>query len=299
MIRSLENKWRALPPDRELLIRQEVLAEMQRALDEAKVMGAAAAPNSRESRVASQTVSYFLSETARVQGRIDELQALIADNSADVLAAAARRIEDEAREKNARQRARLRKNSKLMLKRFLVVTPEFNDEFLAKLGVKELGDLDVDAALRVVGIRLVSLDNPERWTPGGESVSPQKLFGLHPSDVSKAMKVLNLVVSMPAEDVPEEERAERATIVWLPRQTNGFQHPDPERTTYPPKYTRVALDHRNNVSPKGWAVLRAWGLDLDTAADPLNSCEVDFDAVPKKGRFEAALDPVEVEEILL
>ena len=290
-IKRLEKKWRALPPDREIIIRREILEVQQEALAEL-----------REKHGGShRNIDYFIESIGFTERRIEELNAYIADSSAEVLAEAARLEEEKARAKKARQRARLRENSQRMVDRFLVVTSGFNDKFLEKLGVDGLGDLDVDALLRARGIRLVTLDNPDRWAPGGENITQLKLLGLHPSDVNTAMKIISLsLISEDSEETLEKERfSVPSVIVWLPKKKNGWQHPDPERTVYPPKITRLALNHKNKKMPKGWGTLRGWGTDLEKGVDPINGCEVEFDEVPEKGRYEAGLDPDDVAEILL
>ena len=301
MNRRLEAKWKALPPERELPIRLDVLAGQQEGLGESYARRNAAAPDTTEFRVAENAMSHFTGAISYTEARIDELRRLIAETPDEVREREADRARKAEDDKRARMRRRLRQNSQTMVERFMVVTPAFNDRFLERLGVSEqdLEGVDVDAELRVEGIRLVSLDNPERYAEGGESVDPQKLLALHPSDVTPAMKVLHNALVKAPPLIPTMERAERATIVWLPRQKNGFQHPDRHRTVYPPGIKRLALDHRRKNAPDGWAILRGWGTDLDGDIDPINGCEVEFDAVPDRDRFEAGLDPAEVEEILL
>ena len=198
----------------------------------------------------------------------------------------------------ARKLAKLRQNSEAMLERFLVVTAGHNATFLEKLGVTKLENIDVDAVLRTENIRLVSLDNPERWSPDGQNVVPKKFLALHPSDVAPAIKALKESVEKLLVPINEGERTDRSTVVWLPQNDKGFRHPDPARTVYPPRITRLVLDMRN-MPYGGWAVLRGWGTKLDQETIPINGCEVTFDAVPEKDRFHALLDLDDVEEILL
>ena len=205
-----------------------------------------------------------------------------------------------APERSSRERAlaRLRQNSEQMLRSFCVVTPGHDAKFLAKLDGTELGELDVDAVLRAEGIRLVSLDNPERWTMDGQAVEPKKFLALHPSDITPAIRALKAAAEKPARRIDEAERAERATVVWLPAKPNGWQHPDRARTVYPPGIERLALDRSERKTEPGWAILRGWGTDLHLVEE-INGCEVDFAFVPAKGRYHALLDPEDVEEILL
>ena len=189
--------------------------------------------------------------------------------------------------------ARLRQNSETMLRYYLVVTPGYNDKFLSKLGISALGELDVDAVLRAENIRLVSLDNPERWTMDGNMVEPKKLLGLHPTDVASAIRVLKVSLSKAIPVLNERERSERATVVWLPMKSNGWQHPDEGRTVYPSGISRLAL----NRSGKD-VILRGWGINLDSDTIPINGCDVNFRPT-QEGYFEALLDKDELEEILL
>ena len=83
----------------------------------------------------------------------------------------------------------------------------------------------------------------------------------------------------------------RPHVVWLKAQTNGFQHPDPERTVYPEGVKRVALDHRPAIG----SVLRLWG-------DPplkLNGIELTLLRITKRGRWEAVLTPEDAEKIVI
>ena len=295
-VRRLEEKWRALPPDRELEIRLEVLDGQQLGYNESRERRDAAQPDTKAFRVADAAMNYFTESIAYTENRIAELKASPPPTD-DEMQARERKQEDE---KRARMRRRVRKNAQIMVERFTVVTPGHNAAFLSMLDVSSIDGADVDAVLRVAGIRLIRLDNPERYAEGGESVDPQKFFALHPDDVQPAIRVLReFFERSPRPAIEKSEQAERATVVWLPRQDNGFQHPDKKRTTYPPNIERLALDHRKKNAPHGWAILRGWGTNLDKGIDPINGCEVEFDEVPGRGRFEAGLDPDEVKEILL
>ena len=291
MVRSLEKKWRALAPNVELQIRKEILTEYERGQKEATEKLNASEPDSKEYRVASRTRAYFLEQAGFVGKRIKVLQAII-----DEMVPPAETEADKAR---IRKLSTLRQNSRMMLKRFLIVTPGFNADFTQRAGKENLEGVDVDAVLRTHGIRLVSLDNPERWGVGGEFVEPQKLLGLHPSDITRALKVISQAVSTKDLPVYENERSERATVVWLPMKSNGWQHPDKSRTVYPPRITRLAMNRSEKNTMTGWAVLRGWGRDLDIDLDPINGCNVEFEYNIEKGRFEALLSPDDVEEILL
>ena len=285
MPKRLEEKWRAMPPERELQVRMEILTEEQRGLDEAQATRETAKPNTSAFRLADRDTHHFLGRVGKTQKRITKLRDLLATKQPikDISAARARKLR------------KLYQNSQTMLGRFLVVTPGFNQAFLKKLEVTELGDFDVNAVLQTERIQLITLDNPERWTPQGSEVVPKKFLALHPMDVNPAIRVLKAAMVAPTSKV---EQSERSTIIWLPPNKNDFQHPDEDRTTYPPKITRLALDLRDRSSHPGWAVLRGWGTNLDAGVDPINDCEVDFEAVPNKGRFQALLDPDELEEIL-
>ena len=212
----------------------------------------------------------------------------------------------------ARKLARLHKNSKAMLARFLVITPGHNAPFLAELGSTqtELGHMgvDVDTVLRAANIRPISLDNPERWTPGGYTVQPLKFQGLHPTDVREAMSALHRSIDAHLCPPPVVERAERATIVWLPRKPNGWQHTDPTLTTYPPGIRRIALKH--DEPQGGWAKIRVFleddwvhvvghYEDRDSEWPSLNGLVPELTQNVKKARFEGELTPEDVEEILL
>ena len=288
-MKRLEEKWRSMPCDRELQVRMEILVEEQRGLDEARERRESVEPYTREWRIAERTVHHFLERVGKTQKRITTLRAEIAAQPADVGV-------DEAR---ARKLRKLRQNSETMLGRFLVVTPGHDASFLEQLGVDDLEGIDVDAVLRAENIRLVSLDNPERWTPEGRDAQPQKFLALHPTDVVPALRALKESRKNSTRPIDESERAERATVIWLPENAKRFRHPDPARTVYPPGIGRLAMDCRDKSSHPGWAVLRGWGEDLDHGVDPINGCEVDFERVPSKGRFHALLNPDEVEEILL
>ena len=262
----------------------EIFVEEQRGLEEARERRESAEPYTREWRIAERTVHHFLERVGKTQKRITTLRAEIAAQPADG-------GEDKL--------AALRRNSEIMLGRFLVVTPGHNAAFLDGLGVTDLKDVDVDAVLRAQNIRLVSLDNPKRWTPEGRDVEPQKFLALHPTDVVPALRALKESRKNATRPIDESERAERATVIWLPENAKRFRHPDPARTVYPPGIGRLAMDCRGKSSHPGWAVLRGWGADLDRGVDPINGCEVVFERVPSKGRFHALLNPDEVEEILL
>ena len=213
----------------------------------------------------------------------------------------------------ARKLARLRANSETMLKRFLIITPGYNERFLEQVGTTqmELNDMGVDVAavMRAANIRPISLDNPERWVLGGYTVQPLKFRGLHPSDVKDAMEAMRWSIDAHLCPPSEDEREERAAIVWLPRKANDWQHPDPALTVYPSGIGRIALKH--NEPHEGWAKIRVflvdnWSyekgyyLDVDSEWPPLNGLVLD-DLVEntKKSRFEGELTPDDVEEILL
>ena len=279
-----------MPPVREMAVRAEILAEEERGLAESEAARDAAERGTKAYRLASRNVGHFKTRIARTRKR---MKALSEQMSAEPPVA-------DMDQERARRLRRLRANSQTMLGRFLVVTPGHNAAFLAKLGVSDLGDVDLDAILRTEYIRLVSLDNPERWVAeGGQDVQPQKFLALHPTDVTPALRALRHSLSRATTGIPEEELAERATVAWLPRNRSKFQHPDPAKTVYPAGIERLALDHRPKSSQKGWAILRGWGKDLDRGVPPINGCEVEFEAVPHKGRFHALLDPSDVEEIAL
>ena len=291
MSRHLEEKWRAMPCERELQVRMEILVEEQRGLCEAQERREAVEPYDTEWRIADRAVQHFLERVGKTQRRITKLRSEIAAEPPS-----RPELTDDAR---ARKLSDLKLNSEVMLGRFLVVTPGYNAPFLVKLG-HGLADIDVDAVLRAENIRLVSLDNPERWTPEGRDVEPQKFLALHPTDVIPAIQALKASLGKADRKIDEDERAERATVVWLPRNDKGFHHPDPARTVYPPGIGRLAMDCRRKSSHPGWAVLRGWGTELDRGVQgPINGLEVDFVLVPGKGRYHALLDPGDVEEILL
>ena len=272
-----------MPCERELQVRMEILVEEQRGLVEAQERRGAAEPYNEEWRLADRTAQHFLERVGKTQRRITKLRAEISAQ-VDV--------------RDAKLRA-LQRNSEIMLGRFLVVTPGYNAAFLVKLG-HGLAAIDVDAVLRAENIRLVSLDNPERWTPEGRDVEPQKFLALHPTDIVPAIQALRDSMMKAKRQIDEDERAERARVVWLPRNAKGFRHPDPARTVYPPGIGRLAMDCRRKSSHPGWAVLRGWGTELDRGVQgPINGLEVDFVLVPGKGRYHALLDPDDVEEILL
>ena len=204
--------------------------------------------------------------------------------------------------------ARLRQNSEMMLKRFLVITPGFNEEFLKRVGETDLADIGVDmgAVLRAAGIRPISLDNPERWTTDGSTVEPKKLQGLHPNDIMDALKAMQRSIDAHLCPPPEDERAMRAVTVWRAMQRNGWQHPDPALTVYQPGVDRIAMCH----SPEGryavkrglpdrWAIVRVFGPGAAGPLDPINGCEIETELNEDKGIYEAILDPDDVEEIRL
>ena len=296
MSTRLEKKWRAMPAEHELQVRMEILVEEQRGLDEAQFALNAAEHGTKEYRIATQTINHFIGRVGKTKRRITRLRAGMIDispvQSSDKIDAA-----------RARKLAQLRQNSEAMLGRFLVVTSDYNQAFLKRLGVADLAGLDVDTVLRLEGIRLVSLDNPERWSSEGHNVQPQKFMALHPTDVVPAIEALNTalqaMVNTSHQPGPEHEQAERATVVWLPKKANGWQHPDKLRTVYPPRIERLALDRSERGTQEGWAILRGWGVSLDQDLDPINGCEVDFEFNAGKNRYEALLDPDEIEEILL
>ena len=92
----------------------------------------------------------------------------------------------------------------------------------------------------------------------------------------------------PVKPVPSSTRPH---VVWLPAQTNGFQHPDPKLTVYPEGVKRVALDHRPAIG----SVLRLWG-------DPkknINGVELELVRITKRGRWEAVLTTDDAEKILV
>ena len=93
------------------------------------------------------------------------------------------------------------------------------------------------------------------------------------------------------DDVPPVRRNDLSAprVVWLPRQSNGFQHPDKSKTVYPPKIKRLALDHRR-------ATLRGWGYGLKI--ERINGVIVEFDWNSKRIRFEALLTPEQIRDIL-
>ena len=83
--------------------------------------------------------------------------------------------------------------------------------------------------------------------------------------------------------------SKRPHVVWLPVQTNGFQHPDPDKTVYPEGVKRVALDHRPAVG----SVLRLWG---DPPPD-INGISLELVRITKRGRWHATLTPEDAEKI--
>ena len=93
----------------------------------------------------------------------------------------------------------------------------------------------------------------------------------------------------PPSPVKPVVRSEHPHVVWLKAQTNGFQHPDPERTIYPEDVKRVALDHRPAIG----SVLRLWG---DPPPD-VNGIVLEFVRITKRGRWEAVLTPEDSEKI--
>ena len=294
-MRRLEEKWRAMPPERELQVRMEILVEEQRGLDESRERRNGAKVGGKVYRLADRNSQHFFERTLRTRRRITVLRA-------EISAEASTMIEESIDDARARKLRKLRQNSEAMLGRFLVVTPGHNETFLAKLdaGSEYFDGIDVDAVLRAENIRLVSLDNPERWTSEGRNVVPQKFLALHPSDIVPALRALDKARENASSSVDEAERAERATIVWLPENAKRFRHPDLARTVYPPDIDRLALDCRDRSSHPGWAVLRAWGSSaLESYSDPINGCKVDFDFIFGKSRYHALLDPDDLEEILL
>ena len=92
---------------------------------------------------------------------------------------------------------------------------------------------------------------------------------------------------------PAPVRQERSHVVWLPAQTNGFQHPDKERTVYPSGVTRVALDHR----PAAGSVLRIWGSEVPPILFGIGLSDVRKDK--KRRRWEAELSTEDAEKIRL
>ena len=106
-------------------------------------------------------------------------------------------------------------------------------------------------------------------------------IGFHERDLSGAQPV-----KTPA------PRAPRAHVVWLPAQTNGFQHPNKARTVYPDGISRLALDHRKVSS----SILRAWGTE---PKDRVNSIPLVWKRIKKKRRWEANLSMDDAEKILL
>ena len=77
MTKSIEEKWRALPPEKELEIRREVLAEEQRGLAESQAAFKAAEPGTREERVAIKNTKHFLGRIKETEERIIFLRELI------------------------------------------------------------------------------------------------------------------------------------------------------------------------------------------------------------------------------
>ena len=286
MTPKLEEKFRSLPPEKELEIRLEILKEEERGLKEAITENNLASPDTREFRVSQNNIFHFLGRVGITKKRIDELKSLIETNDVD-----------EEKERNRKLEV-LRANSQTMLNRFMVVTPDFNKEFLEKLDVEDLEDVDVNGVLRAEKILLVRLDNPDRYAPDGENIHPQKLFALHPADIIPAIKALKQHIEKSSIITPQEQ-IERSTVVWLPENKNEFQHPDSTKTVYPPRITRLALDNRNLNSPSGCSILRGWGIDLDKDIVLINGCKVVFERITKKNRFEAILTSYDVKEILL
>ena len=88
-------------------------------------------------------------------------------------------------------------------------------------------------------------------------------------------------------------RSTEPRVVWLRKKSNGFQHPHENKTVYPSGITRLALEHHSN---DGGATLRGWGSDLGN--ETINEVEVEFQFNSKRIRFEAALTPEQVKEIL-
>ena len=249
-------------------------------------------------RAVLYTREVLLPLVRRRGGRVETIEGFLA--SADPLI-------DDARERKLRQ---LHQNAETMAARFLVITPGHNAEFLRRLNAEHIDAEIVDAVLRAQNIRPVSLDNPARWTPEGYTVQPKKFQGLHPHDVTDALDALQRSIDAHLCPFSEDERAERATLVWLPRQANKWQHVDPTRSTYPPGIRKVALRH--DQPHKGWAKIRVFleddwehiagetfSVDETTPWPPLNGCVLDLSENEKKSRFEGVLTPDDVEEILL
>ena len=301
MSARLEKKWRALPPERELKIRLEILVEETRGLDESKATCDTATPGTKTYRVAEQSLHHFMTRCGRTEKRIAELLVAIkAKPPRSSNDEAARSLTEE--QTRARQLRRLRANAQTMVERFLVVTPGFNSDFLDKLGVTSL-DVNVDAVLKAHGIRLVSLDNPARYGPDRNQIRPLKFLALHPDDVTAAVKILRPMVAAkgPAKVSKRKPLDPKAVfgkkmVVWLPRKANGWQHPNRTLTTYPDRITRLALEHstpkRRTRIPPGHAILRGWGANLRT--ERINNTTVPFSYVADKRRYEANLGPVQL-----
>ena len=219
-------------------------------------------------------------------------------------------LTDVERRERERKLAQLRFNSETMIKRFLVITPGFNADFLTKVHSTQtnLADMgvDVDAVLQAAGIRPISLDNPERWIMDGAGVEPKKLKGLHPSDVTDALVAMQRSIDAHLCPPPEDELAERAVTVWRVMQPNGWQHPDPRLTIYQAGVDRIAMcrapEGRYAVKrglPDGWAIVRVFGDNAAGPLEPINGCEIETEWNKDKKTYEAILDPDDVEEILL
>ena len=289
----MEDHIKSQPLHVQLDMREELLESIRDFEDRCRRNLAAADPNSREWRLANRNISYMVERAETCRREIARLRRKIEATGAK------RETEEEKRARWRRLKlARLRENAETMLSRFMVVTPGFNATFMQHThdisALHRLNQLDdaegrIDGLLQAEGIRLVSLDNPARWAEGGEEVDPQKLLALHPDDVSAAIVALREAV----EEIKRPPR--RSTVVWMPRKDNGWQHPDPERTVYPPRIERLALRHLED----GGARLRGWGSGLDSNLEPVNDLDIDFTYRPDKARYEARLSPADVEEILL
>ena len=97
----------------------------------------------------------------------------------------------------------------------------------------------------------------------------------------------------PVPPTPLAPTKTREHVVWLPAQTNGFQHPDKAKTVYPGRIRRLALDHRPAVG----SVLRGWG--PDPMAKTINGVAVTWERRPKQGRWEARITTEDAEKIVV
>ena len=97
------------------------------------------------------------------------------------------------------------------------------------------------------------------------------------------------------DDAPLVRRNDLDTpgVGWLPKQYNGFQHPDPSKTVYPPGIERLALDRRKDVG----ATLRGWG-SRTLGYETINDVVVEFTYISKRSRYEAKLTPKQLKRIL-